>query len=255
MAESETLTNDFKYLSKQAGAHITCHDESWVLKEGVRVQPAEEAAINFVHEHTDVPVPEIYFSSYHIKRGTIAMSLIPGQTLQETWETFDQETKIRLCKETWEMINKWRQIMRPSSLERYYQCLADGSINTRDCLLSSYIHPPIPLYSDEELRKRIHQCYVDTWGERYKDTLLDMLPRSEQSVFTHGDVAPQNIMVEDGHIVGVLDWELSGWYPDYWEYANIMKPRIEEEWQRLMDETAPQRWDLAGIKAARRVLF
>jgi thiamine kinase-like enzyme len=30
-------------------------------------------------------------------------------------------------------------------------------------------------------------------------------------VFTHGDLAARNILVRDGHIVAILDWEFAGW--------------------------------------------
>ncbi len=83
-----------------------------------------------------------------------------------------------------------------------------------------------------------------------------MLPRSKVSVSTHGDIAPRNILVdESGRITGIIDWELAGWYPEYWEYANIMKPTRDRDWQSRMDRVATQRWDLSGIIAARRVLF
>ncbi len=52
-----------------------------------------------------------------------------------------------------------------------------------------------------------------------------MLHRSDVSVFTHGDIAPRNIMVNETHrITGILNWETAGWYSDYWEYAKIMRP-------------------------------
>lgn len=38
-------------------------------------------------------------------------------------------------------------------------------------------------------------------------------------VFTHGDFRPANIIVRDGHVAAILDWELAGWYPEYWEFA------------------------------------
>jgi aminoglycoside phosphotransferase (APT) family kinase protein len=45
-----------------------------------------------------------------------------------------------------------------------------------------------------------------------------MLPHSDVSVFTHGDIAPRNIMVDETYrITGILDWEEGGWYLDYWE--------------------------------------
>ncbi|TFY63573.1 hypothetical protein EVJ58_g3183 [Rhodofomes roseus] len=42
-------------------------------------------------------------------------------------------------------------------------------------------------------------------------------------VLSHGDLAPHNILVMDGHITGVIDWEAAGWYPEYWEYTTMLK--------------------------------
>ena len=42
-------------------------------------------------------------------------------------------------------------------------------------------------------------------------------PSSDELVFTHGDLAGRNILVKDGKLVGLIDWELSGWYPRYSE--------------------------------------
>lgn len=37
-------------------------------------------------------------------------------------------------------------------------------------------------------------------------------------VFTHGDLSPRNIMVKDGRVVAIIDWETAGWLPASWEY-------------------------------------
>lgn len=29
-------------------------------------------------------------------------------------------------------------------------------------------------------------------------------------------------MVNDGSVSGVLDWEFSGWYPEYWEFSKAL---------------------------------
>jgi serine/threonine protein kinase len=39
------------------------------------------------------------------------------------------------------------------------------------------------------------------------------------TVFTHGDLRPDNIIVKDGRVTAILDWEMAGWYPDYWEFV------------------------------------
>jgi len=46
-------------------------------------------------------------------------------------------------------------------------------------------------------------------------------------VFTHGDLNLGNVLIKvlgdgDVHIVAVLDWEMAGWRPAYWEYVKCM---------------------------------
>lgn len=80
-----------------------------------------------------------------------------------------------------------------------------------------------------------------------------MLPRSEVSVFSHADIGPHNIMFDEKalKITGLIDWERAGWYPDCWEYSNIMRPMVYKDWLKWMDMTAPGKRDLRGINAAR----
>ncbi|KID95611.1 phosphotransferase enzyme family protein, partial [Metarhizium majus ARSEF 297] len=48
-------------------------------------------------------------------------------------------------------------------------------------------------------------------------------------VATHADLHPRNIMVEwdteEGgslHITAIINWELAGWYPEYWEFVKAL---------------------------------
>ena len=248
--------DEVRILSRQGGAHVVCHDNNIVFKSGHRVRYCEEVAMRLVKQHTSVPVPKIILSHFAPEEGFIGMSLVPGSTLDSKWDGLDECNKERICREIWAMIAQWRQIPRPPHLAHLYQCLADGSPATTDPLLQDLQDPLTSLNTDEAVRVRIHQRYLHYWGERYADTLPSMLPRSNISLFTHGDVAPRNIMMdEDCHITGIIDWEQAGWYPDYWEYANILKPSRDKDWQSWMDRTATQQWDLSGITASRRVLF
>ncbi|KAL1847948.1 hypothetical protein Plec18170_008362 [Paecilomyces lecythidis] len=242
-------------ISKRMGRLVLEYDFSLVTKSGHAVLPAEAEAMKLVSRHTSVPVPEVLFATFRPGYGKITMSLIPGSCLEDTWDTLDESAKESICLQTWEFIARLRTIPRPDNLEGLYQCLADGS-PSRDAMLADLENPPRPLMNDSELRARIYERYLHCGGRRYEHELPDMLPRSEHSVFTHADIAPRNIMVdEQNKVTGILDWEWAGWYPDYWEYAQIMRPAFYGDWSRWMDRTAPQRWDLTGINAARKVLF
>jgi hypothetical protein len=93
---------------------------------------------------------------------------------------------------------------------------------------------PVPLGIDDEGRDV--QAYVDgdinwwpaddeVWriGElvrRYHDAVADFEP--------HHDVAPWNVIVREGQIVGLIDWDATGWDPPLldlgyaaWRYASL----------------------------------
>ncbi|CAK7215420.1 hypothetical protein SCUCBS95973_002466 [Sporothrix curviconia] len=101
--------------------------------------------------------------------------------------------------------------------------------------------------------------YVAHNGLSYRDSaeyLPDRLPRSDTDtgpVFTHSDIAPRNIIVDDdGRILALLDWESSGWFPDWWEYAQMMGicDELEYDWQHWMERTRPVPWDISAIQKA-----
>lgn len=48
------------------------------------------------------------------------------------------------------------------------------------------------------------------------------LPDESSIVFTHADLHPTNIMVSREspcRVIAIIDWQQSGWYPDYWEFC------------------------------------
>ncbi|KAL2139432.1 hypothetical protein VTI28DRAFT_5152 [Corynascus sepedonium] len=49
-------------------------------------------------------------------------------------------------------------------------------------------------------------------------------------VLTHGDLTPRNIMVLGNVVTGIIDWELSGFFPEYAEYAFARLCHAHEEW-------------------------
>ena len=242
-------------LSKQGGAHVLLFDDELVFKTGGRVRRAEEVALRLVKDHTDVPVPDLGSSYYTAHEGRLCMSYIPGRPLNASWDRLDDTTKERLCHDIWSMIEKLRRIPKPSELQHLFLCLADGS-NSHDVLVTD-LPEHQKLLDDEAVRNRIYERYYECNGRKYEKELPDMLPRAETSVFTHGDVAPRNIMfdLDTQRITGIIDWENSGWYPDYWEYANILKPSVDKDWQKWMNLTAPRKWDISGIMAARVVVL
>ncbi|KAK7048946.1 kinase-like domain-containing protein [Favolaschia claudopus] len=47
-------------------------------------------------------------------------------------------------------------------------------------------------------------------------TICGVFDFSRSPVFSHGDLVPENILVHNGHISGIIDWAHGGWYPYFW---------------------------------------
>ncbi|KAI9051357.1 hypothetical protein LZ554_004404 [Drepanopeziza brunnea f. sp. 'monogermtubi'] len=67
--------------------------------------------------------------------------------------------------------------------------------------------------------------------------LPDLVHRSDHDIFfTHGDLNMRNILVEDGRISGIMDWENAGWFPEYWEYTKChFGVRIHTRWLKMIE--------------------
>lgn len=58
-----------------------------------------------------------------------------------------------------------------------------------------------------------------------------------QIVFTHGDLNLRNVLVHNGRLSGVVDWENAGWYPEYWDYTKAhFVTKLKRRWLRLVDD-------------------
>ncbi|RYC60181.1 hypothetical protein CHU98_g6020 [Xylaria longipes] len=251
--------DDPRVLSKQNGAEVRIFDEGVLLKRGTRVSRNEEAALRLAKQHTTIPVPRVHHSKYAMldghEYGRIWMDHLEGSPLDRVWGDLDPAVKERLCHEIWSFVEQLRKVPKPAELEHFYVCGADGSVS-RDVLLRDLTNPPSPLLDDESLRSRINERYLYFNGGSYREHLPDYLPLSDCSVFTHNDIAPRNILVNESHtITGLIDWEFAGWYPDYWEYAKTQVQWGQKDWLRWMDRTRPHDWDIVGIHKAKRVLF
>jgi aminoglycoside phosphotransferase (APT) family kinase protein len=68
--------------------------------------------------------------------------------------------------------------------------------------------------------------YVPLLKRQFHDPYRGLLSDSARIVFTHADINSHNIMIAgppgSRRLVALIDWEQSGWYPEYWEYCKIM---------------------------------
>lgn len=70
---------------------------------------------------------------------------------------------------------------------------------------------------------------------RKDPTVTTALAKRHRIVFSHNDLLPRNILVDPrGQLVGILDWEMAGWFPEYWEYTAALGLSMSQPWIEML---------------------
>ncbi|KAF2085723.1 hypothetical protein K490DRAFT_58363 [Saccharata proteae CBS 121410] len=74
------------------------------------------------------------------------------------------------------------------------------------------------------------QLFRDEFGQRMR--------ADHRLVFTHGDLALHNIIVQHDRIVALLDWGCAGWYAEHWDFL-AAGPQLRD-WYEYATVVFPQ---------------
>jgi aminoglycoside phosphotransferase len=212
-----------KYATKVVGVG------DYIVKYGPTVYTQEADAMAFISKHTTIPSPSLFGHYEHAGKVYIFMSRMPGVLLDDEIRQMAPEQLRTICGELKPIIDQLRRLRISNFEDDWYI----GSLNRQPCRDLLFSTNPKrskgPFSSENE--------FYDNIFTRWKDCVqYPPIPQSEiefrrklyteisgsELVFTHGDLVPHNIMVQDGHVTGIIDWGESGWYPAYWEYVKAV---------------------------------
>ncbi|KAE8339761.1 hypothetical protein BDV24DRAFT_152542 [Aspergillus arachidicola] len=208
-------------------AKVVSVKEHFAVKLGNGIPLSEAENMRFLAANSKVRVPKVY------KAFKLLPSLTPAQ-------------KTIICKLVRDALNGLRNIppldyLGTSNCQPYH----DGVFWTKDYnpLISG------PFASQKEMNCGIIERLSQTECPQYIRLLQDMVDSTlhdHRTVFTHGDLQPKNIMVnevesfEDGSSsfkITLIDWELAGWYPEYWDFCNAtIYYRFKPDWLELIPD-------------------
>ncbi|KAH7333354.1 hypothetical protein BKA65DRAFT_564556 [Rhexocercosporidium sp. MPI-PUGE-AT-0058] len=184
----------------------------------------ESKTIAFIREEApEVPVPEVIHTwiDREWNRTFLILRRIPGQTLDNEWSRLAPNQRLQIASKVVEYCRKLASI----SSCRFES--ATGRAHGRH--VSSVVIPrPIGPFSSKALASH----------------LSAVAPESDLDVgslfyFYHADLGPTNIMVVNGTMVGILDWESAAYYPKFWIAT---KPRLSAGFYLQKDRTDQKAW-------------
>ena len=205
-----------------------------VIKFGRTITLAEANAMKFVADNTSLPVPRL-IDTFMSKNGVrfIVMQHVRGKPLSQVWHKLSPQDKTAILLDLRHYIEELRQVPPP-------QLSVVGSVDYTACT-DDRIAPES--FGPFENHEAFHQFL--RWGVTEEHPSIPALTRIAQThktyrhrtVLTHGDLAPQNIIVREGKIVGIIDWETAGWFPEYWEYTQAWESAWRwKEWRARLGE-------------------
>lgn len=212
-----------------------------VLKRGWAITEAEAESMRFVAAHTTIPVPRVYRSYTICGMVHIEMEYIKGENPLKLWDRMSQDELTKLMAELEDYVRQLRTLPPP-----YPEavCAVNGA--------SAYdhrfgIYPAGPFETHDEFHRFLREdTDLDSWNEEGWVEVFLSHSKSYTSKFTHGDLAPRNVLVRDWKIAAIIDWDSAGWRPEYWEvtkerYSDLGTPA---EWHEAVQRGSGQSYEL-----------
>jgi aminoglycoside phosphotransferase (APT) family kinase protein len=181
-------------------------------KSGPRVRAEEFEDLNYARS-IGLPVPAAH--EFLPEEQTILMDFVEGDTLESVWPTLSESEKESIARQLGQFISS----MRSGRQDEVYI----GAINgpARDCRrFSDYTGGP---FTDETSFNAFVCNLYKQCPKPIRDAFIASMRTDHAIRFTHGDLSPRNIIVKDGKLQAVVDWEFAGWYPEHFEYVKFFE--------------------------------
>jgi len=154
------------------------------------------------------------------------------------WPSMSAEDKHSLCRQLREVLTIMRSI--PSESGLIASCSGGAVRDNRQ--YSDYCGGPF--VDETTFNSSFYFDLVATTPSPIRDALSQQLRNDHRIVFSHGELAQHNILVQNGRINGLLDWENAGWYPEHWDYIKFFeRPCKHKDWKDYAKEIFPQLYD------------
>ncbi|KAF3903901.1 hypothetical protein ABW20_dc0110080 [Dactylellina cionopaga] len=209
----------------RGGVRITKISPTVAVKYGSGVAVKEATTMDFIAEHTSIPVPKVHavytfgpfdrpeFDAVDEYDTYIFMDYINGETLEKEWENQDSQNKSSIMADIKRCLEELRSLQGGA----YVGSLENGPVMDQ---ILDYQPNKGPFASVKEFHDTVIDAYCKIRKGHVRPYITGMMNTREYGiVFTHADLRPANIMIQDGHVVAIVDWEMSGWYPEWWEFA------------------------------------
>ncbi|XP_044723826.1 phosphotransferase enzyme family domain-containing protein [Hirsutella rhossiliensis] len=203
-----------------------------IVKEMPDSPPNFEARnTRFIQENTKIPAPEVIQEWTENGRYFLITKRIPGTTLKEAWPAMSETEKEAIAKQTADCLSQLRKLCSAK-----IQSLGAEPVYSAFLFCNGYGLPHGPLSSDDQLWEEMTTEALQHVPENARRLLRRRMPPAKPYTFTHGDLTTRNVLVNDGKLTGIIDWEGCGFFPAWWEFVStrISEDEDDRAWKALL---------------------
>lgn len=145
------------------------------------------------------------------------MEQVDGECLEYAWQSLDEAQQNSIIKALQAYISQLRALPTPHGRRI---CALNGEA-VKDSRITSY-RPVGPFTDEAQFNDYLVEAAEIFMDETTIPRIRARMREDHKIMFTHGDLAPRNIIVKNGKVAALIDWEQSGWYPEHWELVKMM---------------------------------
>ncbi|KAJ8058064.1 hypothetical protein OCU04_012923 [Sclerotinia nivalis] len=200
--------------------------EKYFLKErpkygwGFLSPPNADYAVNkFLTENSNVPVAKDMRTWEDKDSDWYWMEKCPGETLKKVGGSLTWEQHRTIGYELGEYLAEARKFtstkpeapdgspIRDKYLGADFRCVDLMTVDREEW------------WARTEPRLRKHPSITEEWKKKFKESYP--FKEGDKYVLSHGDLDSSNIMVKDGHVTAIIDWEHGGYRPEWYEWSQF----------------------------------
>jgi aminoglycoside phosphotransferase (APT) family kinase protein len=206
-------------------------DPNTVRKHGDAFRIRREVeAMKYVQSRTSIPIPTVIDSNFadeHRGKSWFVMERLPGCQLGEAWPTMVESARARTMQELRSYFEELHIVRSPEP--RWIGSCSKGPAydHRLDNLSTCGPFQSVSEFHDF-LVAPVKKSPRPDWVDKYRK----LLPDDHDIIFAHADVSWENILVdpETGKVTGILDWEMAGFWPEWWEYRKALYAARCQPW-------------------------
>lgn len=184
-----------------------------MLKQCVGSQQNEPTSLRLVERYTSIPAPRVIDVGEYDGTTYLVMTRLRGEMLHEVVHLMSYAERDLFADDLGSYAMQLRKVPNHTGF-LFCNSLGGPIVDHR---IPDRSGGPFNSESDfnAHLTKHLGCSPAEVVGE-------ENVLQNHCSYFTHSDLHYTNLLVDRGRLSGIIDWECSGYMPEYWDFTKAM---------------------------------